>query len=204
MGKRLAFFFLIVCLAGAAGFSQETEDDIAPDWVLDVNPLMWILSGLANENNNRSVYYDLGIQYNLNSFFALKVNPAISVGFTKETAFSNAQVRFLEVQIPVGFQCFPITNVPAFFAISLTPGVYCTFDDGDAVTFVSIGALVEIGYQLKLANHLVFTPSVGVARIFPLPLQDGAYDTPHYTLYSPWPMDTAVSPRIRLALGFWI
>ena len=68
---------------------------------------------------------------------------------------------------------------------------------------MSIGALAEIGYQIKLPNYMAITPSIGVARIFAIPMQDGVYTTPHYSLYSPWPMDTVVSPRFRLAFGFW-
>jgi hypothetical protein len=211
MGKRLAFFSLIICLAGVPVFSQESgtgaDDSGAPAWVVDVNPLMWVLSSLADANNNRSVYFDMGVQFAVADGLAIRINPAFSIGFTGETAFSDAQTQFFDAQLPIGLMCFPVTDVPAFFAISLTPGYYHASNDADddVATFVSIGAIVEIGYQLKLTDQLVFTPSIGVARVYPIPIgHDGAYTAPHYNLFSPWPMDTQVSPRIRLALGLWL
>jgi hypothetical protein len=208
MGKRVALFVLITALVGIPVFSQESgttiDNSIKPELIIDVNPLMWLLSGLVDGNNNRSVYFDIGFQFYVTPDLAIKINPAVSVGFTGETAFSDTPNWFLEVQLPVGIMWFPVTRGPVFVGISLTPGYYHRFIDAGDEAFVSIGALVEVGYQFKLTNYMVLTPSIGVARVFPIAMQGGAYASPHYNLFSPWPLDSPVSPRVRLALGFWI
>jgi hypothetical protein len=178
-------------------------------FVLDVNPVMWILSGIPDENNNRSIFFDIGVQYNILPYLAIRFNPSFSFGFTSETAFTDSQMNFLELEFPVSFLCFPFPDEtylsPAFFGIS----IICSYhsmadaDTGDTI-FASIGAMMELGYQFKFSNHLTVTPSIGVSRIFPKPVNGEADSVPNFNLYSPWTADTAVAPRIRVTLGFWI
>jgi hypothetical protein len=202
MSKRF-LVFVFLCLTGIRGFALETS---LPRYVIDVNPLMWILSGVFDDNNNRSVYFDVGFQYALGEGTALKVNPAFAVGLdplNKKENAADADV-FLDIELPVGIMSFPVSDIPAFFAISLTPGVYCLFDDdGPAAKYFSMGALIEFGYQFRLSNSLAFTTSLGFSRMFPIPLSEKKDTIPRYNLYSPWTKDSWVSPRIRLALGFW-
>ncbi|MDR3356810.1 MAG: hypothetical protein LBO04_06435 [Spirochaetaceae bacterium] len=177
--------------------------------VLDVNPFMWIFSGIPDENNNRSIFFDIGVQYNVIPGIALRFNPSFSFGFTKETAFTVLHNNFLELEFPLSFLCFPFPDEtylsPAFFGVSLILSYHNTADTGSGETvFVSVGAMMELGYQFKFSNHLVITPSIGISRIFPKPINGEAHSVPNFNVYSPWTFDTAVAPRIRVTLGFWL
>jgi hypothetical protein len=177
--------------------------------VLDVNPFMWIFSGIPDENNNRSVFFDIGVQYNLRDDIALRFNPSFSFGFTSETAFTDSPVNFLEFEFPFTFLCFPFPKdtylSPAFFGIS----VICTYhntmyEDSDNTVFMSVGAMMELGYQFMFSNHLTITPSIGISRMFPKSVNGGTASVPNFNLYSPWTADTPISPRVRVTLGFWL
>lgn len=177
--------------------------------VLDINPFMWIFSGIPDENNNRSIFFDIGVQYNVRQDIALRLNPSFSLGFTGETAFTDSPVDFFEFEIPFTFLCFPFPAEtymsPAFFGVS----VICTYhntmrDDLDDTVFLSVGAMMELGYQFMFSNRLTITPSIGISRMFPKPVNGGTASVPNFNIYSPWTADTAVSPRIRVTLGFWL
>jgi hypothetical protein len=177
--------------------------------VVDVNPFMWIFSGIPDENNNRSVFFDIGIQYNVRDDMALRFNPSFSFGFTSETAFTDSPINFLEFEFPFTFLCFPFPKETylssAFFGISVISTYYNTmYDDADDTVFMSIGAMMELGYQFMFSNRLTITPSIGISRMFPKPVNGGAASVPNFNLYSPWPADTPIAPRIRVTLGFWL
>jgi hypothetical protein len=177
--------------------------------VLDVNPFMWIFSGIPDENNNRSVFFDFGIQYNVNPDIALRFNPSFSFGFTGETAFTDSPINFLEFEFPFTFLCFPFPAEtylsPAFFGISIICTYHNTmYDDSDDTVFMSVGAMMELGYQFMFSNHLTITPSIGISRMFPKPVNGGTAPVPNFNIYSPWALDTAIAPRIRVTLGFWL
>jgi hypothetical protein len=173
--------------------------------VIDMNPFMWIFSGILDENNNRSIFFDIGVQYNISSDVAVRVNPSFSFGFTGETAFSDAPLQFFEIDIPLSLFCFPFPDDTyldvLFFGISVLVAYHSTMDTNTA--FLSIGALLEVGYQLKLSNHLAITPSIGVSRMFPKLIEGDEYVSPNFNLYSPWTADTPIAPRARLTVGFW-
>jgi hypothetical protein len=176
--------------------------------VIDANPLMWILSGILDQNNNRSIFFDIGIQYNILSVVALRINPSFSIGFTGETAFSDSPVQFFEVDFPLTLLCFPFPNDTYmdvfFFGISVVAVYHKVMETDTSTAFVSVGALLEVGYQLKLSNHLSITPSIGVSRMFPKLIDGEASSVPSFNLYSPWISDTPVAPRARVSFGFWI
>ena len=178
-------------------------------FVLDVNPIMWILSGIPDENNNRSVFFDIGIQWNLYQDISLRLNPSFSFGFTGETAFSDSPINFFEFEFPFTFLCFPFPKgtylSPAFFGISIVCTYHSTmYDDSDDTVFMSIGAMMELGYQFMFSNRLTITPSIGISRMFPKPINGGTAAVPNFNIYSPWTADTAVAPRVRITLGFWL
>ena len=176
--------------------------------IIDVNPFMWIFSGIIDENNNRSIFFDIGIQYNMLPDVALRLNPSFSFGFTSETAFSDSQMQFFEIDFPVSLFCFPFPDDTyldvLFFGISVVVAYHNTMGETADTTFVSIGALLEAGYQLKFSNHLSVTPSIGVSRMFPRLINGDEYSVPSFNLYSPWTADTPIAPRVRVTVGFWI
>lgn len=187
----------------------DRQQTASPDdalFVIDVNPFMWIFSGIPDENNNRSVFFDIGIQFNMLPGLSLRFNPSVSFGFTSETAFSDAHVNFVETELPLTLICFPFSENeylrPVFFGISII-NAYHDIKENDGL-IVSIGAMLEIGYQIKLSNHLAITPSAGISRMFPRLLNDGANEAPNFNLYSPWTSDTPIAPRVRLTLGVWV
>jgi hypothetical protein len=195
--------------------AAETQSGTAPDpdsarFVIDVNPLMWTLSGIPDKNNNRSMFFDAGIQYNMLPGVSVRINPSISFGFTSETAFAASHTDFIQLAFPLTFICFPFSSdyylksvlKHAFFGISIIYAHYSSYDENGE--FDSVGALLEIGYQIKLSNHLAITPSIGVSRVFPKRKEDGEYSSPNFLIYSPWPDDTPLALRGRLTLGFWI
>jgi hypothetical protein len=112
------------------------------------------------------------------------------------------------VDIPITFLCFPFSENeylwPVFFGVSVVNAYHNVLDGDESGLIVSIGAMLEMGYQIKLSNHLAITPSLGVSRIFPKPLNDDPYEAPKFNLYSPWTKDTPVAPRARLTIGFWL
>jgi hypothetical protein len=177
-------------------------------FIIDVNPLMWIFSGIPDENNNRSVFFDIGLQFNISTSISLRFNPSVSFGFTSETAFNDSHINFVEVELPITFICFPFSETeylwPIFFGVSIINAYHNIMDDDNANLITSIGAMLEVGYQIKLLNHLTITPSIGISRIFPKPMDDEPYKAPNFNLYSPWPEDTSVAPRIRITIGFWL
>jgi hypothetical protein len=189
----------------------ETAEKAKPELarlIIDANPLMWICSGIPDNNNNRSIFFDIGFQYNLLPDAALRINPSFSFGFTGESAFSDSPAQFFEVGVPLSLFCFPFpddTYLDAlFFGISVVLAYHNTMGTDVDTVYVSIGALMEIGYQLKLSNHLAITPSIGVSRMFPKLIDGEEYSAPNFNLYSPWTVDTPVAPRIRVSLGFWL
>jgi hypothetical protein len=189
----------------------ETAAKANPDasrLIVDVNPLMWILSGIPDKNNNRSIFFDLGIQCNMLQDAALRINPSFAFGFTGETAYSDSPTQFFEIDFPLSLFCFPFPDATyldvLFFGISVVASYHKTMTTDTDTVFVSIGALMEIGYQIKLSNHLAITPSIGVSRIFPKLIEGEANSAPTLNLYSPWPLDTPVAPRARITLGFWL
>jgi hypothetical protein len=197
--------------------NQQTQTETAakadPErarFVVDVNPFMWIFSGILDENNNRSLFFDIGIQFNMLPSVALRFNPSFSSGFTSETAFSDSQTEFLEADLPISLFCFPFPHDTyldmLFFGVSVVFAYYnaTSVDPDTTTTFVSVGALLEVGYQLRLSNHLTITPSIGVSRIFPKLIDGDTYFTPNFKLYSPWTFDTPVAPRARVTVGFWV
>jgi hypothetical protein len=193
------------------GQQTETAAKARPELarlIVDVNPLMWIFSGIPDDNNNRSIFFDIGIQYNMFVDTAVRINPAFSFGFTRETAFSDAPVPFFEITVPFSLLCFPFpkdTYLDAlFFGISVAVDYHSTMDEDAETVFLSIGALIEIGYQLKLSNHLTITPSIGVSRMFPKLVEGEVYSAPSFNLYSPWTADTPIAPRARITVGFWV
>ncbi|MDR2795421.1 MAG: hypothetical protein LBB47_01770 [Spirochaetaceae bacterium] len=177
--------------------------------VLDVNPFMWIFSGIPDENNNRSIFFDIGVQYNMLPGIAVRFNPSFSFGFTSETAFTDSQMDFFELEFPFTFLCFPFPDEtylsPAFFGVSIICAYHDTVNpDSSNTVFFSIGAMMELGYQFKFSNHLAITPSIGISRIFPKPVDGTSSSVPNFNFYSPWTDDTPVAPRIRVTLGFWL
>jgi hypothetical protein len=189
----------------------ETEAKAKPElarFVIDANPLMWILSGIPDKNNNRSIFFDIGIQFNILPDVALRINPSFSVGFTSATAFSDSPEQFFEVDVPLSLLCFPFPKDTYmdvfFFGISVVAAYHKITETNTDTVFMSVGALLEIGYQLKLSNHLSITPSIGISRMFPKLIDDAAYSAPNFNLYSPWTADTPVAPRARISIGFWI
>jgi hypothetical protein len=189
----------------------ETAGKAKPElarFVIDANPLMWILSGIPDQNNNRSIFFDIGIQFNILPDVALRINPSFSVGVAAETAFSDSPEQFLEVDFPLSLFCFPFPDDTyldmLFFGISVVAAYHKAMETDTDTVFVSIGALLEIGYQLRLSNHLSITPSIGVSRMFPKLIDGAAYSAPNFNLYSPWISDTPVAPRARISVGFWI
>ena len=177
--------------------------------MLDINPFMWIFSGIPDENNNRSIFFDIGVQYNVIQDIALRFNPSFSLGFTGETAFTDSPIDFFEVELPLTFICFPFPTEtylsPAFFGVSIICTYHSTLhDDSDDTVFMSIGAMMELGYQFMFSNHLTITPSIGISRMFPKPVNGGTASVPNFNIYSPWMADTPVAPRIRVTLGFWL
>jgi hypothetical protein len=187
---------------------QQTADPDDAVVVIDVNPLMWILSGIPDKNNNRSVFFDIGVQFNMLPGISLRFNPSVSFGFTGETAFSDSRMNFVEVELPLTFMCFPFSANKylrsVFFGVSVVNAYHNIVEGDDTGLIVSIGAMLEIGYQIKLSNRLAITPSVGVSRMFPKPMNDKPYTAPNFNLYSPWTTDTPVAPRARLTVGFWL
>jgi hypothetical protein len=187
---------------------RQTADPDDAKFVIDVNPFMWIFSGIPDKNNNRSVFFDIGIQFNMLPGISLRFNPSMSFGFTGETAFSDSHINFVEVELPLTFLCFPFSGNDylrnVFFGVSVVNAYHNIMEGDDPGLIISIGAMLEIGYQAKLSNHLVITPSVGVSRMFPKPANDEPYTSPNFNLYSPWPKDTPVAPRARLTIGFWL
>jgi hypothetical protein len=187
---------------------RQTADPDDAVVVIDVNPLMWILSGIPDKNNNRSVFFDIGIQFNMLPGISLRFNPSVSFGFTGETAFSDSRMNFVEVELPLTFICFPFSANdylrPVFFGVSVVNAYHSIVEGDDTGLIVSIGAMLEIGYQIKLSNRLAITPAVGVSRMFPKPMNDKPYTAPNFNLYSPWTTDTPVAPRARLTVGFWL
>jgi hypothetical protein len=176
--------------------------------IIDVNPLMWILSGLPDEINNRSIFFDIGFQFNILPDAAVRINPAFTFGFTDETAFSDSPIQFFEIDVPLSLFCFPFPHDTyldvLFFGISVVVAYHKTMGTDADTVFFSIGALLEAGYQIKLSNHLSITPSIGVSRMFPKLIDGDAYAPPSFHLYSPWTTDSPVAPRARITLGFWI
>jgi hypothetical protein len=172
---------------------------------------MWLLSGILDGKNNRSAYFDVGVQYALNDDTALKINPAFALGFDSLNAKEGAEHEpfFVDIQIPVGIMYFPFIDtaytLPVFFALSVTPGMYFLSDsDGSPLKYFSIGALLEAGYQRRLSYNWILTVSIGVARMFSILLPEVKDIIPRYNLYSPWPIDSGFSPRFRVALGYWL
>jgi hypothetical protein len=196
---------------GSQGQQTGTAAKARPDLarlIVDVNPLMWILSGIPDENNNRSVFFDIGIQYNMFADTAIRLNPAFSFGFTRETAFSDSPVQFFEITVPLSLLCFPFPKDTyldvLFFGISVAANYHKTLGSEADRVFLSIGALIEIGYQIKFSNHLSITPSIGVSRMFPKLIEGDVYSVPSFNLYSPWTADTPIAPRARITVGFWV
>jgi hypothetical protein len=211
MSKRI-FIFSFLFLLGMKGFSQVYP--WVPTLVIDVNPMMWLLSGALEEENNKSAYFDVGIQRAITDDFAIKVNPAFAFGLDARNAKADAakEPYFLDVEIPVGFISFPFiekSRVPFFWGISVTPGAYLLFDDsgGSPLKYLSVGALAEVGFQFRWAYSVTLTVSVGVSRTFAIPLTEEDI-VPRYYLYSPgleeWLDGWPVAPRLRLALGFYL
>jgi hypothetical protein len=176
--------------------------------IIDVNPLMWILSGMPDEINNRSIFFDVGFQFNILPDAAVRINPAFTFGFTGETAFSDSPIQFFEIDVPLSLFCFPFPHDTyldvLFFGISVVAAYHKTMGTDADTIFFSVGALLEAGYQIKLSNHLAITPSIGVSRMFPKLIDGEAYTPPSFHLYSPWTADSPVAPRARITLGFWI
>jgi hypothetical protein len=139
---------------------------------------------------------------------ALRINPSFSFGFTGETAFSNSPAQFFEVDFPLSLFCFPFpddTHLDVlFFGISVIATYHSTMDTDADTVFLSIGALLEVGYQIKLSNHLAITPSIGVSRMFPKLIEGDEYSVPSFNFYSPWTADTLVAPRARVSIGCWL
>jgi hypothetical protein len=189
----------------------DRQQDANPDdaiFIVDVNPLMWIFSGIPDENNNRSVFFDVGLQFNMLPGISLRFNPSVSFGFTSESAFADSHINFVEVELPVTFICFPFSKSdylwPVFFGVSILNAYHDIMDGDNAGLIVSVGAMLEIGYQMKLSNHLAITPSIGISRMFPKSKDSDLYEAPNFNLYSPWPKDTPVAPRIRITIGYWL
>jgi hypothetical protein len=194
------------------GFSQGYP--WLPTLVIDVNPVMWLLSGALEEENNKSVYIDVGIQWAITDDLAIKIDPAFAFGFDVGNPKEDAEKEpyFLDVEIPIGFVAFPFiekSSVPFFWGISMTPGAYLIFGDSGTspLKYFSVGALVEVGFQFRWAYSVTLTVSVGVSRTFAIPLTEEDIK-PRYNLYSPgleeWLDGWPVSPRLRLALGFYL
>jgi hypothetical protein len=160
--------------------------------LIDANPIMWIIWGIPDDDNNSAALFDIGLQFNLLQGISLRIDPTFSFGFNPDISDS---MTFFEFELPIGIIFFPfsISNEyiqPIFFGAYLVPGLHYTIEGDEPGLAMSVGTILEAGYQLRLANRIAITPAVGLKA-------------PNVTLHSPWPGDAPATPNIRLSIGFW-
>jgi hypothetical protein len=183
--------YIVPLIWSASGIPEDAK------FVIDVNPLMWILAIFPDENDNTAIFFDVGLQFNLSPSIAIRLNPSFSFGLNSETVSLNSDLVFVEAELPIGFICFPFSRryylEPIFFGLYIVNSYHYTGedDDTDSSLVVSVGTIFEAGYQLKLSNHLSITPAVGIKM-------------PNPTIHSPWPKNPMIAPNIRISIGFWL